>query len=310
MAQRLNEAEPLKSLKVQFALRSESYRFPIDEEFRHSLSDQNIYGLRVCRYLLERLENADTKEPTDTSSYSIEHVLPQNENLSRSWRLMLGDGWKDVQREWLHRLGNMTLTGYNSKYSDRPFEEKKTIRGGFNDSAVRLNKFVREQLTWNADTIQRRGHLLTGRCLQIWPDLQVPPAWVDAARVEELRDLAARRKPDQVAMSEGARELFDELSKKIRDIGDVIEVPWSKSIMYYGPSPFAEVIPMKHGLRVLLAMDFNEVHDPDEIVEDTSEYQWIPNARLDAGAMTYLESEDDMSRVVSVVRQAFDMSAS
>ena len=44
---------------------------------------------------------------------------------------MLGENWKEAQSVWLHRLGNLTLTGYNSTYSDRPFDEKKTIPGGF-----------------------------------------------------------------------------------------------------------------------------------------------------------------------------------
>jgi len=55
--------------------------------------------------------------------------MPQNENLAPSWREMLGNDWREVQREWLHRLGNLTLTGYNSTYSDRPFGEKKKIKG-------------------------------------------------------------------------------------------------------------------------------------------------------------------------------------
>ena len=58
---------------------------------------------------------------------------------------MLGSDWQEVQRLWLHRLGNLTLTGYNSSYSDRPFLEKKTISGGFNESSVRLNRYIREQ---------------------------------------------------------------------------------------------------------------------------------------------------------------------
>jgi Protein of unknown function (DUF1524) len=51
---------------------------------------------------------------------------------------MLGENWKDVQKTWLNRLGNLTLTGYNSTYSDRPFAEKKTVAGGFSDSSLRL----------------------------------------------------------------------------------------------------------------------------------------------------------------------------
>ena len=70
---------------------------------------------------------------------------------------MLGDNWRDIQRRWLHRLGNLTLTGYNSTYSDRPFQEKKTIQGGFNESSVRLNRFVRESPVWTETQMETRG---------------------------------------------------------------------------------------------------------------------------------------------------------
>jgi hypothetical protein len=96
------------------ARQHENYRFPSDDEFERQLKDADLYGLRICRHLLEGLENHGTKEPTDTSSYSIEHIMPQNERLSRGWRDMLGESWKDNQKTWLHRLGNLTLTGYNS----------------------------------------------------------------------------------------------------------------------------------------------------------------------------------------------------
>ena len=58
-------------------------------------------------------------EQSDTSGYSIEHIMPQNEKIPEAWRVMLGEGWKGVRQTWLHRLGNLTLTGYNSTYSDK-----------------------------------------------------------------------------------------------------------------------------------------------------------------------------------------------
>ena len=121
LAYKTGDNDPLTDLKVALARQRENYRFLADEEFEHALKEGDLYGLRVCRHLLEELENHDTKEPTDTSAYSIEHIMPQNERLSAEWRTMLGENWKEVPKTWLHRLGNLTLTGYNSKYSDRPF---------------------------------------------------------------------------------------------------------------------------------------------------------------------------------------------
>src|SRR2546421_522450 len=123
-------------------------RFPSDAEFREIIETRDVYDMRSCHYLLDRLEN-DSKEKIDTSTFTIEHVMPQNPNLRSEWQAMLGPEWKSIQQVWLHRLGNITLTGYNSSYSDRPFFEKKTMDGGFNDSPLRLNKFIREQSSWN-----------------------------------------------------------------------------------------------------------------------------------------------------------------
>lgn len=111
LAYRVEETAPLRDLKVGLARLRDAYRFPSDADFRRELLLRDIYGLRVCGYLLERLENHGSKEPTNTSGYTIEHILPQNDKLPEEWQAMLGKEWKKVQATWLHRLGNLTLTG-------------------------------------------------------------------------------------------------------------------------------------------------------------------------------------------------------
>ena len=75
----IGDKHPLQDLKVALARQHENYRFPSDEEFERQLKEADLFGLRICRHLLEGLENYDTKEPTDTSSYWIEHIMPQND---------------------------------------------------------------------------------------------------------------------------------------------------------------------------------------------------------------------------------------
>ena len=82
LAYRIDIKKPLESLKVRLALMPESYTFPGDAEFRSALEGRDIYHMRVCFDLLDSLENRGTKEPTDTSKYSIEHIMPQNEKLA------------------------------------------------------------------------------------------------------------------------------------------------------------------------------------------------------------------------------------
>lgn len=111
LAYTIDPQRPFETFMVGLARLRDNNSFPDDAEFQKALEEQDIYRKRVCFDLLDRLENYSSKEPTDTSRYSIEHIMPQNEKLSREWREMLGSNWRDVQREWLHRLGNLTLTG-------------------------------------------------------------------------------------------------------------------------------------------------------------------------------------------------------
>jgi len=310
MAYRINSQRPLETLKIGFARQRDNYRFPGDNEFQNALEERNIYGKRVCFDLLDRLENHGSKEPTDTSKYSIEHIMPQNEKLVPEWREMLGDKWRDVQQNWLHRLGNLTLTGYNSTYQDRPFNDKKTIPGGFNDSSVRLNKFVREQQVWTESEMERRGKELAQRALFIWPSLVVDKALVDAAEQEEMHARAKRRDVAKVPMSRRARELFELLRARISDMdSEIIEVAEKKSVSYHGPAFFLEVLPRKSKITLLLPLEFNEVQDPFGIAQDASQRKFFFYAQYEGDVCVPIRDEEDIDKAMPMVRQAREVAS-
>jgi predicted transport protein len=308
LAYRIDPDKPLESLTVGLARQRENYRFPDNNEFRRALEDEDIYGKRVCFDLLDRLENYDNKEPTDTSGYSIEHIMPRNENLVPEWRKMLGDHWRDVQRQWLHRLGNLTLTGYNSTYSDRPFSEKKSIAGGFEESSVRLNKYVREQQEWTPNEIERRGKELATRALSIWPMLVVDKALIDAAEEADKRSVAKQQDTGKVPMSTAARGLFDLLRAKVLEIdGDIIELAEGKSVSYHGPTFFLEVLPRKNRITLLLALDFNEADDASGFVQDASQHKFFVNAEYEGGVHCAIWGPEDIEKAIPIIRQAREM---
>ncbi len=305
LAHRLDPARPLEGIKVGLARQGDSYRFPDDEEFRRGLEEGNIYGKRVCWDLLVRLENHDSKERTDTSSYSIEHIMPQNENLPEEWREMLGKDWRETQRQWLHRLGNLTLTGYNSTYSDRPFSEKKTIQDGFAQSAVRLNKFVREQQRWTAAEMEHRGQDMAKRALAIWPSLVVDKALIAAAAKAEMQARSERSDVQRVPMTARARELFEALRLRVRNIDPgVIELVEGKSVSYHDQAFFLEVLPRKDRINLLLPLPFNEVLDTTGSAEDATQWKWIPNAVYDGGVIVAVRDVDDIEKALPIIRQA------
>jgi uncharacterized protein with ParB-like and HNH nuclease domain/predicted transport protein len=309
LAYALGQKHPLQDLKVALARQHENYRFPSGEEFERQLKEADLYGLRICRHLLEGLENFGTKEPTDTSSYSIEHVMPQSERLRRGWREMLGENWKEVQKNWLHRLGNLTLTGYNSTYSDREFEEKKTIEGGFADSSVRLNKFIREQPVWTEKEMTARTNDLAKRALKVWPPLVVEKSLIDVANHAEKRKLAARQDLSKIKMTADAKALFEELRARVLALDtDILELAEPNSISYHGPAFFLEVLPRAHKLTLLLALDFKEIDDPSGLAKDATEKKFFVHARHEGGVSMSISDAQAIESALPIIRQAHAVS--
>lgn len=306
LAHRIKDDDPLTSLKVALHQQPDSYRFPRDDEFERELMARDLYGMRNCHYMLERLENFGSKEQTDARTYTVEHIMPQNERLSPEWREMLGADWRQVQTTWLHRLGNLTLTGYNSTYSDRPFEEKKTISGGFQESSVRLNRFVRDQPVWSAEQMETRGKALAQRALKVWPPLEVPQEALRKAREEELALLAARRDVQAVPMTERARALFSALRTRILELGRVIEMAEPKSVSYHAGEFFLEILPRKDYLTLLVNLDYNECKDLGDFVKDTSLWKFYKGARYSGGVYCSVFAEQHFDQTIDLVRQAYE----
>ena len=312
IARDLDIASPLTSLRVLLARQVESYRFPSDEEFRRELESRDLYGMRTCRYMLDRLENHDNKEVEPTDRYSIEHVLPQNTNLPRPWREMLGSDWKQVHSQYVHKLGNLTLTGYNSDYQDRPFEEKKTIKGGFAESAVRLNREIREQSAWTGKEIEARGQRLAEQALTIWRPLVVDETEQREARLAELSKQASASTVDTVQMTEAARQLFDALRVRVLALDpNVFEVAESRSVAYYAPDGdfFLEVLPRTRRLVLLVNMDYAECVLRDEQVHDATQWEFFVHAQHNAGTTYRLTDLSQLEAALTVVRQAFQLAA-
>ena len=147
-----------------------STRFPTDEEFGRALQTTDLYHRQanLDSAVLLGLENRNHKEPVLHGDFTIEHVLPQDPNLLGEWRKMLGENWKEIQEKYLHTLGNLTLTGYNSELGNRPFNEKQTMKGGFKDSHLWLNRDLTELSAWTPVEIEARAEKLAKRAIETW----------------------------------------------------------------------------------------------------------------------------------------------
>jgi len=160
----------LKSLNECFLKQSTNRRFPTDTEFKEALLTKDIYNLdrghKRCRYMLRRLENYENKEPLMVEKLTIEHVMPQK--LTKAWQEELGENYREIHSYFLHTIGNLTLTGYNSEYSNRPFKEKCDMSNGFEDSGLNLNKSLVHSQQWNRAAIINRARELAEKACNVW----------------------------------------------------------------------------------------------------------------------------------------------
>jgi len=151
-----------------------SQRFPDDDEFAIKFVKKDVYNFKSKNklFLLEQLENYDNKERVDINNLinegtlNIEHIMPQT--LTSIWRKELGDSYEIVHEKYLHTIGNLTLTGYNSKMSNKPFLEKKTMEKGFLNSRLYLNSYLKNIDNWNELSIKKRALSLKDRALELW----------------------------------------------------------------------------------------------------------------------------------------------
>lgn len=296
-----------ESFRVAVALLQGNNRFPNDEEFRRILEERDLYGLKSCKHILDRLENAGQREPSPVHNYSIEHIMPQGITEIDEWKRMLGGDWQKIHHEWVHRLGNLTLTAYNSRYSNRPFEDKKAMEGGFGQSAVRLNEHVRNQDKWTAAQMSERSKRLAEHALKIWPYHEVDQAAIRQADIRELRARADERTPDSLEMNDDVRRLIGAVRQTVYELDDIIEIVEHKSVCCYGPEFFAELLPMKYYVRVILPLDFDEVEIPDGLdVHDASSWKFVPNrVHIDCDLLVNIRQENEVTKVMPMIRQAF-----
>ncbi|NIL84128.1 hypothetical protein RhoFasGS6_01492 [Rhodococcus fascians] len=155
--------------------RTTSSRFPTNDEFTESFTTRNLYNIKGENrsYLFECLENNWSNDTHDiagaleSQSISIEHIMPQT--LTSAWRTDLGEDADAIHATWCNRIGNLTVTGYNSSYSNSTFVEKKKRDNGFDDSPYRLNLLLKNSDVWTQEQLEARTHALTEVALAYWP---------------------------------------------------------------------------------------------------------------------------------------------
>ena len=177
-------------------------RYPEDNEFLYALNTRDFYRIGNRKfYLYDKLENGNSLERLkvveglESGSFSVEHVMPQT--LSAQWKKALGDDWERIHEEWLHKMANLTLTAYNSDYSNRLFEQKRDMEDGFKESGFRMNQWVAQQDVWGEAQMKEREKMLEEQFLLLWPyptTTYVPQkAMPETAALDSDAEFAGRR---------------------------------------------------------------------------------------------------------------------
>lgn len=294
----------LNSVKAFFVMQDTYKEFPDNDKFEGVFVNRDIYNMRARNYILSRLENFSNKAPITIENYTIEHIMPQNKNLSLEWRTDLGSEWQEVQKKYLHTIGNLTLTAYNSEMSDRPFLDKMDMPGGFKESALRLNKYVVLQNEWNEKHIQERANELAKKAEAIWP--------YPTLTAEELAPYQAEEKTVQKYSLETydvnafTRMLFESLDKRIMNLSPAVKKEYKKLYVAYKlDTNFVDIVFQKQRLRISINMKFSEINDPNDICKDITGLGRWGNGDVEL----FMEHQDELDQIMEIVKQSYDTQA-
>jgi uncharacterized protein with ParB-like and HNH nuclease domain/predicted transport protein len=291
----------LNSMKAFFILLDSYKEFPNDRRFLDTFLTRDIYHMNRCGYILGRLENWGNKSAVNAEKLTIEHIIPQNSHLSADWISVLGNDWSKIQKKYLHTIGNLTLTSYNSEMSDSPFADKMTMDGGFQQSALRLNKYVVTQITWGEQQVNERAAQLGEIAKKAWPYPTLTEAELAPYCKQDNATTEYTLESYQYSNAFN-RMLFEKLNTRILNLGTYVKREFKKLyIAYKTNTNFVDVIIQNSRLRLIINMKFADIIDPKGICKDITCVGRWGNGDVEVE----LNSLDDLDDVMEIITQSF-----
>ncbi|WP_367712502.1 GmrSD restriction endonuclease domain-containing protein [Helicobacter pylori] len=294
----IQKDEYFKSLKVHFGYLTEKQRFPNNDEFKKLFITIDFYSFKKKEYFFERLENFDTKEPVNTKECTIEHIMPQT--LTKEWEKDLGENFQAIHDKYLHTIGNLTLTGYNEKYSNNSFQEKRDMEKGFKQSPLRLNQGLRDLESFGEEEIEKRANDLADFALKIWTYPKL-----DAETLEKYKPKKEKKTYDLSSYKFGShsRELFDILRKEIKALDERITEKFNQDyISYVFDKNFVDIVVQTKDLKLYLNMEFNELQDEKNLARDMTNKGHLGNGNIEVK----LETKEDIPYCLGLIKQALE----
>ncbi|MCK0496216.1 DUF262 and DUF1524 domain-containing protein [Helicobacter pylori] len=300
-ARYIQKNEYFKSLKAHFGYLTEKQRFPNNDEFKDCFITIDFYKFQKNEYFFERLENFDRKERVYTHEYTIEHIMPQT--LTEEWKKDLGENFQEIHNKYLHIIGNLTLTGYNPKYSNKSFQEKRGMEKGFKDSPLRLNQSLRDLKSFGEEEIKKRANVLADLALKIWTYPKL-----DAETLEKYKPKKDKKEKKVYDLSSykfgsNSRELFDILNKEIKALDERITENFNQDYISYKFSKnFVDIVVQTKDLKLYLNMKFNELQDEKNLARDMTNKGHLGNGDIEVK----LETKENIPYCLGLIKQALE----
>ncbi|GAA7124249.1 GmrSD restriction endonuclease domain-containing protein [Helicobacter pylori] len=301
VTKKINKVQYLESIKAYFGSLIKEQRFPNNDEFKKLFITIDFYNLKEKKYFLERLENFDTKEPVNTQECTTEHIMSQK--LTEEWERDLGGNFQAIHDKYLHTIGNLTKTGYNNKYGNRSFQEKRDMEKGFKQSPLKLNQSLKDLESFGEKEIEKRANDLADLALKIWTYPKL-----DAETLEKYKPKKPKKEKkvydlSSYKFSSHSRELFDILSKEIKALDEKIAEKFNQDyISYIFNTNFVDIVLLKNGLKLYLNMKFHELQDEKNLASDMTNKGHLGNGDIEVK----LETKENIPYCLGLIKQVLE----
>ncbi|GAA7312437.1 hypothetical protein HpBGD107_08850 [Helicobacter pylori] len=226
--------------------------------------------------------------------------MPQT--LTPEWQRDLGENFQAIHEKYLHTIGNLTLTGYNSEYSNNSFQEKRDMEKGFKQSPLKLNQSLKDdsESVFGEKEIEKRANYLADWALKIWTYPKL-----DAETLEKYKPKKEKKVYDLSSYKFGShsRELFDILRKEIKALDERITEKFNQEyISYMFDKNFVDIVVQTKDLKLYLNMLFNELQDEKNLARDMTNKGHLGNGDIEVK----LETKENIPYCLGLIKQVLE----